>query len=175
MRNRAVHAHLDAALAKASSRKTRQPAVAVGAAGARGKGAAVAIAAAPPPQLAKRASPEPDFEMARVRPVRAGLAPPAAVADDEDAAAPASAPAGAFHVQIGAFLTKGDAERQLTLVRERAGAVIGAHAPYMSRVKRGDRVLFRARYVGFSAQAAAASVCSELKRLEIDCLVMRAE
>jgi hypothetical protein len=45
----------------------------------------------------------------------------------------------------------------------------------MSQVKRGDKVYFRARYVGFSGQDAAAGVCSELKRLDIDCLVMKAE
>ena len=39
-----------------------------------------------------------------------------------------------------------------------------AHAAYMSQVKRGDKVFFRARYVGFDAQAAAAGACSELKR-----------
>jgi hypothetical protein len=45
----------------------------------------------------------------------------------------------------------------------------------MSQVKRGDKTFFRARYVGFDAQTAAAGVCSELKQMEIDCLVMKAE
>ncbi len=91
------------------------------------------------------------------------------------AAEPAGAPAGTFQVQIGAFQTQGEAERQLATVRQRAGSVLGAHAAHMSQVKRGDKVFFRARYVGFSAQDAAAGVCSELKRLDIDCLVMKAE
>jgi hypothetical protein len=45
----------------------------------------------------------------------------------------------------------------------------------MSQVKLGDKVFFRARYGGFGAQSAAAGVCTALKRLDIDCLVMKAE
>ncbi len=44
-----------------------------------------------------------------------------------------------------------------------------------SAVKQGDKVFYRARYAGFDAQATAAGVCTELKRLSIDCLVMKAE
>jgi D-alanyl-D-alanine carboxypeptidase len=109
-------------------------------------------------------------------------APPASP-PAEPAAAPvalpapkqAGGPAGAFQVQIGAYQTQGEAERQLATVRQRAGSLLGAHAAHMSQVKRGDKVYFRARYVGFSGQDAAAGVCSELKRLDIDCLVMKAE
>jgi D-alanyl-D-alanine carboxypeptidase len=111
-------------------------------------------------------------------------APPASPPAEPAAAAPAvalpapkqaGAPAGAFQVQIGAYQTQGEAERQLATVRQRAASVLGAHAAHMSQVKRGDKVYFRARYVGFSGQDAAAGVCSELKRLDIDCLVMKAE
>jgi D-alanyl-D-alanine carboxypeptidase len=87
----------------------------------------------------------------------------------------AGVPAGAFQIQIGAYQTQGEAERQLATVRQRASSVLGAHAAHMSQVKRGDKVYFRARYVGFSGQDAAAGVCNELKRLDIDCLVMKAE
>jgi D-alanyl-D-alanine carboxypeptidase len=88
---------------------------------------------------------------------------------------PAGAAAGPFQIQVGAFNSQDEAERQLAAVRERAGTLLQAHAGRMSQVKRGDKVLFRARYVGFGAQSAAAGVCSELKLLEIDCVVMRAE
>ena len=88
---------------------------------------------------------------------------------------PATATAAAFHVQVGAYPTPGEAERQLASVRERAGSLLVRHAGHMTQVKRGDKVYFRARYVGFDGRSAAAGVCSELKRLEIDCLVMRAE
>jgi D-alanyl-D-alanine carboxypeptidase len=185
LRNVAVRAQLDAAFAKASEHKTRQPAplattkakdVPVG---GQAKGASVALAV-PLPQPAKRASVADGIEVARVRPVRAGgpeakaEVPPPAAADDEETVS-TSPPKGTFHVQIGAFQTKAEAERQLAAVRERAGTVLGAHAAYMSQVKRGDKTFFRARYVGFDAQTAAAGVCSELKQMEIDCLVMKAE
>jgi D-alanyl-D-alanine carboxypeptidase len=189
-RNAAVRAHLDAGFAKASAAKTRQPAPL---AAARAKGAPpgskvkdTSVAVVPPPQPVKRASADDGIEVARVRPVRARVleakasakadAPrPGAGAEDDEGPAPASLPKGAFHIQIGAFNTKGEAERQLASVRERAATVLGAHPPYMSQVKRGDKTYFRARYVGFDAKAAAAGVCSELKRMEIECLVMKAE
>jgi D-alanyl-D-alanine carboxypeptidase len=185
LRNVAVRAQLDAAFAKASEHKTRQPAPLVTATangapvGGKAKGASVAVA--PAPQPAKRASAADGIEVARVRPVRAvpevkasPKAPPPAATDDDETA-PTSPPKGAYHVQIGAFQTKAEAERQLASVRERAGAVLGAHAAYLAQVKRGEKVFFRARYVGFDAQATAAGVCSELKQMEIDCLVMKAE
>jgi D-alanyl-D-alanine carboxypeptidase len=107
-------------------------------------------------------------------PAQAGLAAPARIGSRE-APKPAGAPAGPFQIQVGAFNTQDEAERRLAWVRERAGAVLGAHTPRMIEVKRGDKVLFRARYVGFAARAAAAGVCTELKRLEIECLVAMAE
>jgi D-alanyl-D-alanine carboxypeptidase len=205
LRNAAVRAHLDAAFAKASDSRTRQPAPL---ATAKGKGGppgsealGVAVAMVPAPQPVKRASAADGIDIARVRPVRAGVpeakaptkadaAAPAASEDDDDGAppgeakaplkappkgAPKGAPKGVFHIQIGAFQTKGEAERQLASVSERAGTVLGAHAAHMSQVKRGDKTFFRARYIGFDAHASAAGVCSELKRMEIDCLVMKAE
>ena len=41
-------------------------------------------------------------------------------------------------------------------------------------VQQGQKSFFRARYAGFDASAAA-KACGELKRLKIDCLVMKAE
>ena len=99
LRNVAVRAQLDAAFAKASEHKTRQPAPLVT---AKAKGAPVggqakdaSVAVAPPPQPAKRASAADGMEVARVRPIRAGgpeakaspkaEAPPPTAADDDEA------------------------------------------------------------------------------------------
>jgi hypothetical protein len=41
-------------------------------------------------------------------------------------------------------------------------------------VKQGDKLFFRARYAGFESKDAA-TACTELKRLKVDCLVMKAE
>jgi hypothetical protein len=188
LRNAAVRAHLDQGFTKASEAKTRRPVpIAVPLAVEKAKGAPVDGEATAegtadvPPQATKRASASETIEIARVRPVRVGpsdvkakaipRAEPAPPADEDDA----PTPKGAFHVQIGAFQTKGDAERQLASVSERAGTVLGDHSAYMTQVKRGDKTFFRARYVGFDAHATATGVCNELKQMEIDCLVMKAE
>jgi D-alanyl-D-alanine carboxypeptidase len=255
LRNAAVRAHLDAAFAKASEKKTRHPGplpVALARAPAPAPAPAtsaqpasaqprpapappgtelaraappeanvtppdpeappVPVAAVPNPQAASRSplAAVPGVEVVRVRPVLAegttvvseGSGRPANIDDllkqpeprpsapaqdaapREAASAPApkaavvpepAAPAGPFQVQVGAYQTPGEAERQLALVRERAGSLLGRHTPHMSQVKRGDKVYFRARYVGFDGRSAADNACSELKRLEIACLVMRAE
>jgi cell division protein FtsN len=140
--------------------------------------------------------------MARVRPVlvpgaphllQHPVVPPAAdniaalLARAENAQAPqhplttASAPprpaaaAGAFHIQIGAFQSQTEAERQLASIRQRAGSLLSDRSAVTSAVKQGDKVFYRARYAGFDAQTTAAGACAELKRLSIDCLVMKAE
>jgi D-alanyl-D-alanine carboxypeptidase len=102
----------------------------------------------------------------------------AAVAPAPPVPAPAAAPAafaeGAFQIQIGAYHSAAEAERQLAAVRGRAGELLIRHKPLTQEVRQGGKVLYRARYAGFEARAAA-SACSTLKRLKIDCLVMRAE
>ena len=42
------------------------------------------------------------------------------------------------------------------------------------QVQQGQKLLYRARYAGFDAPAAA-QACAELKRLKVDCLVVKAE
>jgi D-alanyl-D-alanine carboxypeptidase len=81
---------------------------------------------------------------------------------------------GSFHVQIGAFQSAAEAERQLTSVRERAPTTLRSGKPITVQFKLGDKVFHRARFAGFDA-ASAAAACSELKRLKVDCLVMKAE
>jgi D-alanyl-D-alanine carboxypeptidase len=81
---------------------------------------------------------------------------------------------GAFQIQIGAFQSAAEAERQLATVRERAGGLLAAGTPVTLPVQQGQKSFFRARYSGFDASAAA-KACGELKRLKIDCLVVKAE
>jgi cell division protein FtsN len=122
--------------------------------------------------LLKQPEPRPAAPTQDAAPPEAASTPAPRVAAVQE---PARAAAGPFQVQVGAYPTQNEAERQLAWVRQRAGSVLGGRSAHMSQVKRGDKVFFRARYVGFEAHAAAAGVCTELKRLEIDCLVMRAE
>lgn len=91
--------------------------------------------------------------------------------------APAAKPAkalGTHQVQIGAYVTPSDAERQLEAARGRAGALLAKRQPLTQHVKRGNQSLYRARFAGFDA-VAAASTCAELQRLDIQCFVMKAE
>jgi cell division septation protein DedD len=119
-----------------------------------------------PPALLGEGQPEAD---------PAAAAPSEVALSRRNTPAPGAAPAGPFQVQIGAFPTQDEAERHLAWARERAGMVLAAHTPHMSQVKLGDKVFFRARYGGFGAQSTAAGVCTALKRLDIDCLVMKAQ
>jgi D-alanyl-D-alanine carboxypeptidase len=138
--------------------------------------AAPASEEAPPANiedLLKRPAPPATAAPQEARPQEVAAAAPAAQA--AAVAEPVRAAAGLFHVQVGAYPTQDEAERQLTSVRQRAGSVLGARAPHLTQFKRGEKVYFRARYVGFDARSAADTACSALKRLEIDCLVMRAD
>jgi D-alanyl-D-alanine carboxypeptidase len=104
-------------------------------------------------------------------PVRAKTTPPPTKA--AAAALPGTAP-GAFLIQIGAYQSHAEAERQLATVRERTGDLLAKGGAVTQQVQQGQKVFYRARYSGFDAQTAARA-CGELKRLKIDCLVMKAE
>jgi len=123
--------------------------------------------------LLKRPEPSATAAPPEAQPQEAVSVPAATAATIAEPAG--AAPPGLFHVQVGAYQTQDEAERQLASVRQRAGSVLGARPPHLAQIKRGEKVFFRARYVGFNARAAADTACSELKRLEIDCLVMRAD
>ena len=79
-----------------------------------------------------------------------------------------------FQIQIGAYQSAAEADRQLAAVRERAGGLLAGGTPVTLPVQQGQKSFFRARYSGFDASAAA-KACGELKRLKIDCLVVKAE
>jgi D-alanyl-D-alanine carboxypeptidase len=80
--------------------------------------------------------------------------------------------AGGFVVQIGAFLTENEAQRQLQAVQARSGGLLSQAQPFTQPVRSGDRQLYRARFAGFDSSRAA-SVCTELRRQHVDCLVLR--
>jgi D-alanyl-D-alanine carboxypeptidase len=134
---------------------------------------------APPSTLEQQAA-----NLARGAPPVVAPAPSPAAAPPWPAADTRRAPAataaisnttvGAFHIQIGAYQSQAEADRRLASARELAPGLLGNRAPVMTQLKQGGKVFFRARYAGFDAPAAA-SACGELKKLKIDCLVMKAE
>ncbi len=86
-----------------------------------------------------------------------------------------SAPLGkGFEIQIGAYGTAEEANAKISLVRTRASGLLDGHGSVALPVQRSDRQVFRARFVSFNEEAAS-SACLELRRLAIDCFVMKAE
>lgn len=132
--------------------------------------------AAPAPANSQQSPADIEAVLARAeRPAADDAQAPPPAAPQAQPAPPRQAPAGGFHIQIGAYQSQSEAERQLTTVRQRATTVLGNRAAVTTQFKQGDKVFYRARYGGFDEQAAAAGACGELKRLKIDCLVMKAE
>ncbi len=104
-------------------------------------------------------------------------APAASPREGETTSARASAAdaAGGFLIQIGAYNSQAEAERQLARARTRAPRLLDARAPMTQPVTQGDRQLFRARYGGFAAAAGAAQACQALLRQGIACLVVKGQ
>lgn len=86
-----------------------------------------------------------------------------------------AAPVGVgYEIQIGAYGTSQEAQSKLDLVRTRAVGLLDGHDGMTLPVQRDDRQIFRARFVRFDENAAT-NACLELRRLAIDCFVMRAD
>jgi D-alanyl-D-alanine carboxypeptidase len=134
------------------------------------------VRGAPPSTFEQQASRIARGEPPTTPPVTTAALPRQARAPTAAAAppAPATTARGAFQIQIGAFQSAAEAERQLAAVRERAGGLLAAGTPVTLPVQQGQKAFFRARYSGFDAPAAT-KTCGELKRLKIDCLVVKAE
>jgi D-alanyl-D-alanine carboxypeptidase len=105
----------------------------------------------------------------------AALPPPTRAQARAPTAQPAAptAPRG-FQVQIGAYGSAVEADRQLNAVRERAADLLAGGTAITLPVQQGQKSFFRARYSGFDA-ASAAKACEGLKRIKIDCLVVKPE
>jgi D-alanyl-D-alanine carboxypeptidase len=145
----------------------------------------------PPPgpkkQVFALANTESSIEGASFGGKQSGLASPASLA-------PASAPAparpsangtqalsaskpgksaGPFHVQVGAFTSQAEAESRLDAVKERAATLLDGHPQLAIAFQKDGTQWYRARFAGFS-EGTARSACAELKRMSLDCVVMRA-
>jgi D-alanyl-D-alanine carboxypeptidase len=86
----------------------------------------------------------------------------------------AATPRGPFEIQIGAYNDAADAERYMDTARRRASALLGPYPAVAIPVKKGGSKLYRARFRGFEATAAA-DTCLHLRRMQIDCFVVRTE
>jgi D-alanyl-D-alanine carboxypeptidase len=87
----------------------------------------------------------------------------------------AAAPVGlGYEIQIGAYSSASEAQAKLENVRSRAVGLLDRHAGVTLPVLRDNRQIFRARYVHFD-ESTASHTCLELRRLAIDCFVMKAD
>ncbi len=82
--------------------------------------------------------------------------------------------AGSYHVQVGAFTSRAEAENRLGMVQQRALDVLKGHLPFTATFVKNDTEWYRARFAGFS-QDSAKSTCAALKKRSLDCAIMLAE
>jgi D-alanyl-D-alanine carboxypeptidase len=85
-----------------------------------------------------------------------------------------SAKAGPYHVQVGSFISQTEAETRLGAVKGRAANLLDGHDPLTTTFKKNTEQWYRARFAGFS-QDKAKTTCAQLKKMSLDCIVMRAE
>jgi D-alanyl-D-alanine carboxypeptidase len=108
----------------------------------------------------------------------AALAAPQVHAHDDSRRSPAahatSGVVSAFAVQIGAFGSETEAQRQLQSAFDRSGGVLDGRQPTTQPIRHAGKQLYRARFSGFD-QHTAASACQELKRRQIECHVAKVE
>jgi D-alanyl-D-alanine carboxypeptidase len=82
--------------------------------------------------------------------------------------------AGAYHVQVGAFMSQADAENRLGMVQQRAVDLLDGHLPFTASFTKDDKEWYRARFAGFSKDSAQ-TTCAALKKRSLDCVVMTAD
>ncbi|MDX2257569.1 MAG: serine hydrolase [Hyphomicrobiaceae bacterium] len=99
------------------------------------------------------------------RSARTALPPASALAG------PKASADGGVRIQVGAFASEPEAQRQL----DEAARQVGSLATYVRETPvftRGTTTLYRARFAGFEPEAAS-ETCTELRRRAIDCFVTR--
>ncbi len=79
-----------------------------------------------------------------------------------------------YEIQIGAYASSAEAERKIASAKKQAPGLLEGHEPVALPVQKSDRQVFRARFTGFS-EATATNACLELRRLAMDCFVMKAD
>jgi len=135
---------------------------------------------------------KPSFSLASVAPEPSTVGPPNDVGQGDtgepsDSANGAAPPwraeqkklakqkyAGAFHVQVGAYTSEAEAESRLGAVQQQASDLLDGHLPFTTSFTKEGAEWYRARFAGFS-KGDAQSACDALKKISVDCVVMKAE
>ena len=82
--------------------------------------------------------------------------------------------AGPYQIQVGAYATEAEAQRQIASVRAQTGTILAAHQAVVVSAQNNGRAVFRARLTGFDVTTGG-NLCNELRRRQIDCMVAKAE
>lgn len=130
--------------------------------------------------MAEPGNAEPVVEREDVKPVAADALPvnavvaslePEAVVEQGAESLP---PPGPYHIQVGSFISPTLAENHLSSVSQKANSMLRGHDGHTAHGEVKGKSYYRARYSSFSRNEAA-SACAALKKLQIDCLVVRVE
>ena len=125
------------------------------------------LASAPVPAAPVPAAPRPQLAAApqAVSAQRSNLAGPVT---------PAVSATGPYQIQVGAYASEADARRQLDTVNGQTGALLAPFPALVTAATANGKTVFRARYSGFDT-ANGGTICNELRRRQIDCMVAKAE
>lgn len=96
--------------------------------------------------------------------------PPSAPVADSGGGAAIAIPGVA--IQVGAYASEAEAQKFLAVVRGKAPDHLAGARMRTQAVASGERKLWRARFVGLDERRAAAA-CSDLRRQQLECLVVR--
>ncbi len=84
----------------------------------------------------------------------------------------AAKPRGPWMIQVGAFDVEKDAQKRLTIAKDKAKAQLGEANPFTEPVASGAKTLYRARFAGLE-KAQAEIACKYLKRSDIPCMMLK--
>ncbi len=77
-----------------------------------------------------------------------------------------------WHIQIGAYPTKKDAQAELKRIIAAPGSKLLKDKPaFTVTVQKGNAIIYRARFSGFSEKAAKVA-CQQLSKQKVDCLAL---
>jgi D-alanyl-D-alanine carboxypeptidase len=81
---------------------------------------------------------------------------------------------GPIQIQVGAYATRADADKQLASVKAAVPQLLANHNGQAIAANASGKPIYRARFIGFDG-ATAGNICNELRRRQIDCMVTKAE
>jgi D-alanyl-D-alanine carboxypeptidase len=75
-------------------------------------------------------------------------------------------------IQVGAFPAEQEARQRLVNVKSKAASLLADADPFTETVRKGDSLLYRARFAGLDREEAEAA-CKYLKRNDVDCMTLK--